>query len=101
MRTNIETYVELLKAEILSVAPSSDERSILRVAIEETEAQAGGDCAVQEVLAALLPDGSAPPVLLENAEKKLAVHEGALRRCRTMLGSLLRNGTPPQMRVAR
>lgn len=102
VRASIEAYLELMKAEIISLAPSDDEFSILRVAIEETKAQAGGDCAVQEVLAALLPDGTAPRPLLENAEQKLTAHESALRRCRTMLGSILRNGAPPQrMRVAR
>lgn len=94
VRTNIELYLELLKAEILAVAPSDDVTPLVRVSIEETTAQASADCAVQEVLAALLPDGSAPPVLLEHAERKCADHESKLRRCRTMLGTLLRNGTP-------
>jgi hypothetical protein len=96
----IELFMEAMKADVLAVNPLRDEANILRVAIEETEAQAGGDCAIQEVLADLLPDGRVAPHLLENAEQKLTVHMGALERCRALVSSMLRPARA-EMRVAR
>lgn len=94
----IEAFFEELHADVIAVIPLREEASMLRVAIEETEAQGRADIHVQELI------GS--PVLsvdvLEKAEQSLARHESAIRRFRTIVGSLLRNGVVPvPMRIHR